>query len=142
MNVINENGKFLCPECKQLSDFKIFDIPGCESFMMCTCCGKIQTEKSLLEAEIELQKQRIFEEYKMTYPDGIISHFNNNNLFGPVEMIKQMDPKFHETYETIRKLDPRFFQVYDMVMRSFDNNNHLSRTAELQPEETGDERKL
>ena len=72
----------------------------------------------------------------------MVGEFNNNNFFDNGDMIKQMDPNFFEVYETIKKMDPKFFQVYDMVMRSFDNNNHLSRAAELQPEETVDRRKL
>ncbi len=67
---------------------------------------------------------------------------DNNFLFNKSDMIKQMDPNFFEVYETIKKMDPKFFQVYDMLMRNFDNNNHFSRVAELQPEETVDRRKL
>ena len=39
-----KNGKMICPFCKEFCDYKFFDIEGCESFIACTKCGKIQTE--------------------------------------------------------------------------------------------------
>jgi hypothetical protein len=79
MHVI-ENGKLRCPECKELVDFKIFDIPKSESILMCTNCHKVQTEKTLMDAEIEFQTKEAIRKYKEMYPDGIMQMIAYNRL--------------------------------------------------------------
>ena len=67
-----KNGKMICPACKEFCDYKVFDIEGIESFIACTKCGKIQTEESLKQAEIELATQEVLKQLNEMYPDGIM----------------------------------------------------------------------
>ena len=58
------------------------------------------------------------------------------------DMIRQLDPKFFEVYKTIMEMDSNFFKVYDMIIHGFDNSNHFSHDAEVQPVENIDGRKI
>lgn len=70
------------------------------------------------------------------------SEIRNNIFLNKSDMIRQLDPKFFEVYKAIMEMDSNFFQVYDMIIHGFDNSNHFSHDAEVQPVENIDGRKI